>query len=342
MSNAQAVLGVVVIGAAVLLGVLFAGTIFGEAVDAGIAGEEADIEVIEDPNTGETYSFDVADTDGLEVFATQETAVDPQSDGYVSLPDSGEFDDGDWTVMLTAALKADQNATYNLFAYDDETVLIEYSDGEYRAHYYNNGKSASASLPVTEPGTLSPVAASWDATDEKLTLAVDGATETGQLTSTSPERSVALTWDGPIDEVRLFNEQKDVGSSVYQTDPVRPLDGDQTTRLMFNNGEGDTVTNYYGPDATLHDSAWTDGVENPELVEGEDYEVSDSDISVVLLAGGYFDGAPVVFVEVNSQIASAITDIMTSFSDAMSFVPLIMIVMMAMILIGVMQRMRGI
>ena len=340
MSESSQIVSVVVIGVIALVGVLIVATLGGVAVNFGIADKTHEIT---DPQTGETYEFDVDDPDRFEVKATQALAVDPETDGHVSVDDGGAIE-GDWTLKATGAVNGSTAATYNLLAYDDESILVEYSDGEYRAIHYTDGESALATVSAASPEELTPVAVTWDATAEELTLATPDGTDTGTLTAEDPARELALDWNGPVDEIRVFGETRDVATSAYLDDPVRPLDGDQTVRLMFNEGEGTETVNYYGEDATIIDATWTDGVENPELVEGEDFETTTDPTTVTLLAGGYFDGAPVVFVELESlgPLVAVIDSILGGFGSAMGLVPIVMIVILSTIVISVMQRTRGV
>lgn len=342
MTDSSQIVSVVAIGVVALVGLLVMGTLGGVAVNFGIADQTHSID---EPQTGETYEFDLDDPDTFEVKATQEFAIDPEGDGHVEISDTEALADGDWTVKATSAVNGSTAATYNLLAYNDEEILVEYSDGEYRAMHYTGDQSALATVTASEPTDLTPIAVSWDATAEELTLATPDGTDTALLSAEDPDRELALDWNGAVDEIRVFDEHRDVATSAYLDDPIQPLDGEQTVRVMFNEGSGDTTVNYYGAeDATIVDATWTDGVENPELVEGEDFDTTTEPTTVTFLAGGYFEGAPVAFVELESlgPLAAVIDSILSGFGSAMGLIPVVMIVILSAVIISVVQRTRGV
>lgn len=346
MSNAQQVIGVIVLGVVALVGIAVFSPLAGIAVDMG---ESAGDDAIEYPDAGETYELDRAideEPSTLDVAPSQEYAVAFDGDGYLS-DDIDEFESGDWSIAITAQLAdgANEQATYALFAVDNGSVLVEYHDGDWRAINYVGDDSATATVPASDASEFTGLVASWDETAQELTLIEDGEnSDTGALTADDPDRRVANDWYGTVDEVRLWNQTADVSvASEYSADPIQPLaEQDHHARYMFNEGDGETTTAYYSDSsATLTGAAWVGGVEAPELVEGTDYAISYDPLEIQILETGYLDGAPVVFVAWDSGLGGPIASIIAGVGSAMQLVPIIMIAILAAVVIGVVQRMQN-
>lgn len=251
------------------------------------------------------------------VKATRGNAVHLDGDAYVEADDPDGLDNGSWTVCAATHLDPDANAdaTYTVYAYENETILLQYDGGDWLA-YYDNG-SADGKATIDAPGPAeendggwlsfggddgreySPVCARWDNSSGELAVISDTGSSTSTLSTATTTRDLARNWVGSIDEVRTFGGAvSDSTIDAYTADPIKPLPGtDRTSRMMFDEGSGSTTTVYYASgDATLQGASWADGVDDPGLTEGEDYEIEANPLSVTILAGGYLDGSPVQYV----------------------------------------------
>jgi len=81
---------------------------------------------------------------------------------------------------------------------------------------------------------------------------------------------------------------------------------------MFNDGL--VTTAYYADgDATLvGDTALVDGVDAPGLVRGTDYTIETEPFTFRAVAGGYLDGAPVVFLGGAGGVFGGLLDQLTN------------------------------
>lgn len=218
---------------------------------------------------------------------------------------------GSWTICTTAELAADANekATYNLVAYDNETVLLQYDAGSWLVYYDNGTHDGEASIDAPAPKNgLTPICGRYNETADQLYVVRAGTfSNPSALTSATTPLNVSWTWVGRQDEVRVFsNAVSNTTINEYSTDPIRPQPTEQRlARFMFDEGSGSTTTIYFA-DATADVSGltWTDGVGNPRkwlglasaIEEGDDYVLTADPFSIRLVDGGYLDGAPVVHV----------------------------------------------
>ncbi len=266
------------------------------------AGFYGDAELNAD--AGETVTLDTSIThmpSSVEVEATEENAIRLQGgDGHVEAT-LGNFTAADWTVCVSAEQLTEDVATYDLVAYDNESLLIQ-RDRDDWAVYYDNG-TADGMASIDASG-FDSFCSRYDG-DGELSIYDGSQYDSDTLTNATTARNVSFTFDGRLDEIRVFNASKD-NSTVesYADDPVAPIKNDRVARLMFNEGEGTETTVYYADTtATLIDTGWTDGKPGPELVEEQtvqlaqpDYALEADPFRITILEGGYLDGSPVQFV----------------------------------------------
>ena len=237
-------------------------------------------------------------------LSDEREAVFDANESYIEDPTADAVWQDDWAVALTVREPLDdeinRDATYTLYAADNETVHILYEAGNWTARYNDGDQSAVAQASVTQdPIEHTPIVATWDETAGELALYVDGdERDTAALTDETVARDAAISWYGGIDEVRTYNATLDgAAASAYAAEPVQPIQpGDAEARLMFNDGE-ETVVYYSGGEAAIvGDITFGDGVGQPPIEEGTDYELTSSPTEFRAVEGGFVDGAPVVFL----------------------------------------------
>lgn len=269
--------------------------IFGGVLSAG--GETFIIEPA--PTDFEELSADDELPGGFDVAASTGNAVAINGSGsYVDEPSSAAvFDNSSWTVALVAQPATDgfnEQSHYSLYAKDNGTVHLLYEDGYWTARYEDNGQTAyvEGQANLTETS----IAAEYDNSVDELRLYVDGS----QVDSDTPDNTVvsrgaAVSWNGNIDEVRVWSAA--IGAETvekYADDPIQPLaTSDAEARLMFNQGNEGTVYYVDGTAEFVNDVELTDGVTPPDLEEGVSYEVQVNPVEVRIIEGGYLDDAPV-------------------------------------------------
>ena len=266
----------------------------------GLLLDAATVQASFEPTAGEGYEIsgesDVPD--GFDVAATTGYGVALSDGAYVDGIDGSETFNESWTVLATASIdEAYENATMDVFAHDNASVLVQYQEGDWAAEYAEDGEYAQASIEASDPTNLTALAVTWDGVE----LAIDDGdiADHGTLSEDRDPRGVAIGWEGTIDEVRTIGyDAPSAAIDAYLADPIDPLAGEtHDARLMFDEGSGETTTIYYADgEATLVGAEWTaDGVDDPGLVQGVDYDVSTSPLEVTPLVDGYLDGAPVAW-----------------------------------------------
>lgn len=222
-------------------------------------------------------------------------------EAHVDAP--AEVPPGNWTVCTAAALDdtANQQATIDIVAIQNESITIRWVDGAWRGRFAPESAAAEVTAS-SDPTTMTPVCAAWNGTH--LVVETPDGLDTAASGDDLPRRvSVGLV--GTIDETRVVNRSFSQSErATYLDDPVNPVGkDDHELRLMFNEGEGRSVTAYYtSGDASLVGSVtWVSGVDVPTLSEGVDYAVDTDPLEITPLAGGYLDGAPYVQAEWSSS-----------------------------------------
>lgn len=300
----------------VILGLFIAilSPFFGVVVDL-VGGTTNQVRTVDNPTTDVFVDVpgDLSLTDSTRAEATLGNALFFDGNDTVTAPEPSNITNGSWTICSTVQLGDDTNlnATYDIVAYDNESILLQYDAGEWAAYYNNGTHDGMASIDAPTPrgtsgGLLSSgdpftsVCGRYDATENELVIARDDTfSNPVALTASTTGRNVSWEWVGRQDEVRLFNRST-ANSTItsYAADPIRPQPNtDRVARFMFDEGEGTTTIVYFaGVTASIDGAEWTDGVNAPDLSKGIDYELADEPLRIKVLSGGYLDGAPVVWV----------------------------------------------
>lgn len=343
MAEDRQIVGVVLLAILALIGIILFAGVAGPIGSAGVGTVD---ERMDTPTDGDSVSFDVGlSADEIDVLASREHAIAIDGDGYLAADIDDEWTDGDWTVLLAPQLadSANENAAYAVFSSADESVVIQYENGEWLAYAENDfGENATVSVPA-DTDSFDPVVVSYDATANDLSIEVDGHSDTATPDFAEEDRMLAADWRGNLDEIRVVNATVTTADTdSYLGDPVAPLpdsEGEHTARLMFNEGEGDSVELFYASGtAELVGATWTDGVAAPEMVEGTDYAVGENEVTIL---DGYLDGAPVAFIVGEGTLGGPFDAVVSGFGDAMNLIPIVLIATVAGIVLLVIGRVRG-
>jgi hypothetical protein len=277
---------------AVLLLPLFAGFSFG---GSAALDPQQGTQDISDKIVGQPQSVDVAATTGYGLRFDGNDHVDIQSQN---------FSDGSWTVCAAAELhpETNRNATYDVYAWGNGSLLLQYDAGQWSAYYENaSGADAKATIDAPSPSdSLTPVCSRYNETENELVVVRDGTvSDPAALDTSTTSRNLSLPWNGTLDEVRGFDDAvNNTTLDAYAADPIAPLPNtNRSSRYMFDEGEGSTTKAYFiGGSVNIDGASWTDGVAKPGLDEGTDYEIERNPLSLVIPAGSYLIGAPVVYL----------------------------------------------
>lgn len=329
---------IIVIGIAILIGAMIWGVMSGAAIDMGVSTGGESFEYLSE---GDSYDLGL-DARNVEVAATKEYAISLSGGGHIDATSGGDWYGDDWSLFATAWLSDDANAaaTYSLVAYENETVLVTFEDGEWAAYHYVGDEAAHASIPVADVNNQTSLGVTWDNSTGELTISDGTTSDSGSLSSEIPSRTVAGDWHGTVDELRFLDGEHSDLVDTYLDDPVAPLDGDaHTARYLFDEGEGDTTRAWYADDidVSIVDGEWVDGVPSPTLIEGEDYDISGSTFGVL---DGYLDEVPVVHVSYESQLAPGLDRLVGNLGQVIALTGIVLIVLAMVLILNGADRMR--
>lgn len=340
MASENQIVVVLLLALVALIGLVIVGGVAGPASNVG--AEHID-ERIDDLSASETYDIGVDLDVDIEVLATRGNAVSIDGQGYVDVPLDETWADGDWSVLLSANLAddANENAAYQAFVWDDETIRIQWENGDIVAYYDSGTDTASVSVPG-DADEWNNVAVTWDDTADELTIEVDGVSDSAVADGADEDLMLAADWRGELDEIRVLEVEASASDiSTYAGDPVAVLPDNEDNhegRLMFNEGSGSTVEVFYaGSTGTLVDATWGTGNPDPGLDEGVDYELGDTTVTIL---DGYLDGAPVAFVTGETLLGDAFDAVVGGFGDAMALVPVAMIAIVAVLILALVASIR--
>lgn len=306
-------LGVVILTIAITAVVLNAIAVI--TLSSGFAAVEAD--------TGSSTTIDGAVNEipfDVTVKASNEQSVDLSGAGAVTANVS-DFSTGDWSACASPQLASDAppDGAYNVLAYQNASVLVQYDAGEWRAIYDNGTQSADATVPAPSPADgWTHVCARHDASAGELTLNAAGNSSTVNLTTTTAVRNVSESWTGRLDEVRIWNRTLSSSEvNAYETDTVLPITGDRVARFQFDEGSGTNTQVYFAGDtADIGSASWAQGLAADEAPESA-YGLSGDPFSVTLASGGILDGAPVVYVDYSSRFGDLLSNVFTTGAAAL-------------------------
>lgn len=350
----NAVVSVVVIGIVALVGVVILAPVVGVVTDTGVT----DVERTVKPQVGESvFLSDETSTDesAVTVRATRGFGVYTDGGGYVDAAPPNGWDNGSWSATAVAQPDTGENgffsqdeetawnpqATHNVVAVNNSSFRIDWDAGRWVAYYDDGTESAMASVPGTADQT--PIVVTFNETSDELTISADGSTATDALDSNIEPRNQSVNWVGMVDEVRyVTDELSDSQSQTYQSDPIGALSAaDHSARWMFDEGWGGTSVAYYnGSDANLIQAGWASGVSGPGVSEGTDYELRNDPLAIVVIDGGYLDGAPAVYVNIQHPLAAAVNSVTSGINSAYALIPVVMLVLMAGVVVAAVGRLR--
>lgn len=298
------------------------------AVNAITAAGFTDGSATVNATTGVDTTIDSSITNvpsSVTVRATTENALAFDGNHSVNSSVPGNLTNGSWTVCSTVELASDanQNATYDVIAYDNESVLLQYDAGEWSIYYDNGTHDGRATVDAPDPsGGLVPVCGRYNTTENELYVIRDGVfSSPAELTTATTSRNVSWQWEGRQDEARFFGGAvSNTTLAEYASDPVRPQPTEpRLARFMFDEGSGDTTTVYFAAaQVNVAGVTWTNGVTNPRkwlglasaIEEGDDYVLVSDPFGIRIVNGGYLEGAPVEHVSWSDEsIVSTIVGI---------------------------------
>lgn len=209
---------------------------------------------------------------------------------------------GSWTVCSAGGLNASANraATYDVVAFDNATILLQYDAGNWSVYYENRtGADAKVTIGADAPtGGMTPVCGRYKEGIGLSLMANGTITGPTPLDNETETRNVSVEWYGRLDEVRVFgNALNDTQLQQYAADPIRPLpESTRLARLMFDEGSGTETTVYFASrTATIQGASWSAGVAGPTLERGSDYEIETGPLRIRVPAGSYLAGAPIAY-----------------------------------------------
>jgi len=225
-------------------------------------------------------------------------AFDPLS-GSVSAPAEIATDDG---VTITSYAALDEEAAtwrdYHLLSTQDGEIAIQLIDEEWVACADIDDESACASYPADDPYALTMVGATYDDVSGEISLAVDGdRVATEALEEDGDEIQPTDTWFGTVDEVRTLDRSvNDNELEKIADDPFAPQLSGEVSRLMFDEGEGDTTYVLFEDETVDLDEGadWTDGIEGSEISPDE-FDVDEESGTISLFDDTRVASLPVVY-----------------------------------------------
>jgi len=302
------------------------------------------VDIASEPSTSSWIDTGLSEpTEGLDVAATREQAVQLDGNGYVAAPEPTLNDS--WTVCSVGALTSGYNnqAHYTLLAIDNETATLRYADGNWTARYINNGTETAASAPASSPTDLTAVCGRYDNQSDTLELVVEGSVVASSVDGEQDHnRSVAINWNGTIDETRVWGRAvSDSNLTAYANDPVIALPGaDRQLRVMFDEDVGGATRTHYagGGTAGLVGGATIGepAVQRPGISGGSDWRArTDGTYQIQAVSGGYLDGAPIVFIiGAGGPFASIITTLFSVGPAALSLLAVAVLAFAAKVVVN--------
>lgn len=337
-----AVIAAVLVAVVTLIGMLILSAVAGVAVDFGISDGSERIEPTTDQPTILDENID-EDPDFFDVETTRGHAIALDGSGYVDTDPPDGWDTGGWTVCAVGQLDGGVNeqASHNLVAIDNETVRIDWRDGEWWAYYASDSVSGSVTVPASA-AELTPVCALYNSTADELTLVAGGESSTTSLDTETETRPVAYRWSGTVDEKRMFDRALTSSEQDrLQTHPTAGIGVEDSARWMFEDGEGDTSAAFYHDDeATIVNGTWTAGVGNPPIDAGDDYELGVDPLEITPLSGGTVDETPILYVTWDSGVSGTMQAVLSGSASALGLIPVVLLLLIASAVLVSIRRLQ--
>lgn len=342
---AGTVAAVMIIAVVTLVAISVLGVFGGVASSLGTTS--GDVSYNPTVNETETLDHDVEEAPSFfEIKLTKGHGITLGGEGHVAANAPSDWPGaGNWTTCATGRLKEGFNdqAAYTLLAVENETVTLHYDDGVWAGyHEREDGNASRVTLPANEPTTWTTLCLKHENDTESLLLYRDGE-KSGIGNYGDAKRPMGNDWIGDVDEVRFFDiDLDDAEAQTYADAPAAGLGVEDVARWMFEEGSGGTTDAFFmDATATLEgDAQWGDGVDDPGLVEGEDYERGVDPLDVTPIAGGLIDASPILYVSWATGLGGHFATVMSGISSALQLVPILLLVMIASLIVAATARLR--
>lgn len=338
----QAIIMVVIVATVAVFGFAVLSPMINTAQESGAPFGAATY----DPTVGETKTLDEnvrEDPVFFEIDLTRGFGIELGGNGHVAASAPENLTVGSWTTCTTGQLDDSRNVneTYSLLAVQNETIVIQYDDGDWQGFYNDSGTFGNVTLNADSETSWTSICLRHNDTADDLTLHVDGTEATSAMGTGS--RSPSENWEGDIDEVRFWNQTlTSTKMGDYSSDPVAGIGVEDDARWMFEEGSGGTTDAFFlDATATLEgDAAWGTGLPGPDLTEGTDYDRDVAPLAVTPLAGGFIDASPILYVEWADGLGGALKAVTNGVGTALELVALFIIATLAVLAIGIVTRLR--
>jgi hypothetical protein len=320
----------IIVGAVVLgIGIFLVSTVFGAVFTPGNFGSVAlDNNGQATVNAPEDERIKVVrDTSGRAAsFGGGGAVVIDSGIGFLNA--TGPNETGQATLLTHAAVD-DPTRTQVLYQIGEEYQL-SYSaanGGQYVVWYFDEQTRDTYSTSVaaaSDPTDLTAIVIERDGETLTLSKETNGTLSASvQTTGDSfAELPTDTSLDGRLEETRVINRTLTSSEkSQYATDPIAPLAvGNRTSRLMFDTrGDGVAVDFRNASGSLTGDAGRGDGVAGEELVQGQDFSVTDPQQdtqTITALAGGQLENMPRVFLTAINDFTQLIQLVSTAFGLA--------------------------
>lgn len=344
------VITVLTIGLAVLIGIAVTDTI-GQQTDTTPTAV-SDIQ----PLDGASWvNVDSAYGDNQTVYQSWGNAVklNGANDSYVKSDQEVTIaTDGNWTVCTWAKVN-DMNSTMTALSVDGR-VLLGYNGttGNWTGWYYDDGSQSSWVVESNAENETESLHQLCMVRDEPRIRFYVNATRTDSVSNTSAANVdsagvASENWNGTVEETRTFDEALTASQrNATVNQPNDPLkNGTRTARMMYDAGSGNRVHIWWSDaDATLSNGTWTSGFAGEKMdragpIMANDYRWNNEGPRIKPSEGGELDGAPVAYIDYDKASISA--RVMPDIASALELAPVILLVLLAGVILGIVQRFRA-
>jgi len=225
--------------------------------------------------------------------------LDGSQDSYVASASTPDVS-GDWSVSTHVRVR-DTTTTQIVYADNGRLLLYNGSANEFVGVWYDSatGETYAVRETADSPATLTHLALVHNSSrPDTLRLYEDDAAVATTATPTTATFG-GDNLNGTLEETRVFNDSLGTDErATLATSPTAPLPGsDRAYRVMYDAyTEPSAFPAFFaGEDATASGVTLVDGAAEQATERGSDWQLSSG--SVVALAGGSLDGAPVVYVQ---------------------------------------------
>lgn len=306
-------------------------------------------------------SHDYVGVAGADSYGKNETIVNSRgnaikttgaADSYVTADgDVALATNGTWSVQQAVAI--DKNATsgkHVILSIGDPDLLLLYDNStgtaNWSAVWFSATDSYRVNISAPSPTARTHVYAQMNGSNLTIwrnetkggSTTIDGAgAPTGNLTTADG----CPCW---LEETRAWDDYLNA-SQRNQTisQPVAPLEANQTLRIMYDKGTGGEVLVFWtGQTGTVSNATWVDGYDGTVLSSGGlvaagDYDWRGDGPEVKATVGGALDGAPVAWVDYTKRNQTHFA-LQERVVQALLFGGIVLIVMMAGVILSVLRE----